>query len=61
MASALSITGRAFLVLVSAVLLSHSMKKCNRRCPLQDLVQRSTPGYAIGGLAGGEDKRSFVK
>ncbi|GAB4820678.1 hypothetical protein N2152v2_007724 [Parachlorella kessleri] len=32
-----------------------------RDISLKDLVQRNTPGYAIGGLAGGEDKRSFVK
>ena len=28
---------------------------------LAGLVARGTPGYAIGGLAGGEDKRSFVQ
>ena len=32
-----------------------------RDISLKGLVERSTPGYAIGGLAGGEDKRSFVK
>ena len=26
---------------------------------VQDLVARQLPGYAIGGLAGGEDKDSF--
>lgn len=32
-----------------------------REISLKGLVERDTPGYAIGGLAGGEDKRSFVK
>lgn len=32
-----------------------------REISLRGLVERDTPGYAIGGLAGGEDKRSFVK
>lgn len=32
-----------------------------REISLKGLVERETPGYAIGGLAGGEDKRSFVK
>eukprot|EP00887_Chlorella_sp_A99_P002668 scaffold6.g2668.t1 len=32
-----------------------------REISLQGLVARNTPGYAIGGLAGGEDKRMFVK
>ena len=32
-----------------------------RDISLKGLVARDTPGYAIGGLAGGEDKRSFVK
>lgn len=32
-----------------------------RDISLKGLVARGTPGYAIGGLAGGEDKRSFVK
>jgi len=32
-----------------------------RDISLQGLIERDTPGYAIGGLAGGEDKRSFVK
>jgi len=32
-----------------------------RDISLKGLVERNTPGYAIGGLAGGEDKRSFVK
>lgn len=32
-----------------------------RDISLKGLVERDTPGYAIGGLAGGEDKRSFVK
>ena len=32
-----------------------------REISLAGLVARDTPGYAIGGLAGGEDKRSFVK
>ncbi|EFN58822.1 hypothetical protein CHLNCDRAFT_140645 [Chlorella variabilis] len=32
-----------------------------REISLKGLVARDTPGYAIGGLAGGEDKRSFVK
>ena len=27
----------------------------------QELSQRATPGYAIGGLAGGEDKASFCR
>lgn len=32
-----------------------------RDISLKGLVARNTPGYAIGGLAGGEDKRSFVR
>jgi hypothetical protein len=32
-----------------------------REVSLRGLVERDTPGYAIGGLAGGEDKRSFVR
>ena len=32
-----------------------------REVSLQGLIARDTPGYAIGGLAGGEDKRSFVQ
>lgn len=32
-----------------------------RELSLAGLVARDTPGYAIGGLAGGEDKRSFVR
>ena len=32
-----------------------------RDISLKGLIERDTPGYAIGGLAGGEDKRSFVK
>lgn len=28
---------------------------------LHEMVKRNTPGYAIGGLAGGEDKASFCK
>ena len=32
-----------------------------RAASLEGLVARGTPGYAIGGLAGGEDKRSFVE
>lgn len=32
-----------------------------RDISLKGLVERDTPGYAIGGLAGGEDKRSFVQ
>lgn len=32
-----------------------------RDISLQGLIERNTPGYAIGGLAGGEDKRSFVR
>lgn len=28
------------------------------RC-LEQMLQRDLPGYAIGGLAGGEDKESF--
>lgn len=32
-----------------------------RELSLRGLVERDTPGYAIGGLAGGEDKRSFVR
>lgn len=32
-----------------------------RDISLQGLIERDTPGYAIGGLAGGEDKRSFVR
>lgn len=32
-----------------------------REISLKGLVARDTPGYAIGGLAGGEDKRSFVR
>lgn len=32
-----------------------------REISLKGLVERQTPGYAIGGLAGGEDKRSFVR
>ena len=32
-----------------------------REISIKGLVQRNTPGYAIGGLAGGEDKTSFVK
>lgn len=32
-----------------------------REVSLQGLVARDTPGYAIGGLAGGEDKSSFVQ
>ena len=31
-----------------------------REVSLAGLCARGTPGYAIGGLAGGEDKRSFV-
>ena len=27
----------------------------------QGLIARQAPGYAIGGLSGGEDKRSFVQ
>ena len=30
-------------------------------CLLQGLTARMTPGYAIGGLAGGEEKTLFVK
>jgi tRNA-guanine family transglycosylase len=26
----------------------------------EEMVKRNTPGYAIGGMAGGEDKQSFV-
>lgn len=32
-----------------------------REISLKGLIERNTPGYAIGGLAGGEDKRSFVR
>jgi queuine tRNA-ribosyltransferase len=32
-----------------------------RAASLEGLVARGTPGFAIGGLAGGEDKRSFVR
>ena len=32
-----------------------------REISLKGLVERDTPGFAIGGLAGGEDKRLFVK
>jgi queuine tRNA-ribosyltransferase catalytic subunit len=32
-----------------------------RDISLRGLISRDTPGYAIGGLAGGEDKRSFVR
>jgi queuine tRNA-ribosyltransferase catalytic subunit len=32
-----------------------------RDISLEQLVARNTPGYAIGGLAGGEDKGSFVR
>lgn len=28
---------------------------------MQDLKERATPGFAIGGLAGGEDKESFCR
>ena len=28
---------------------------------LDEMIKRNTPGYAIGGLAGGEDKESFCK
>lgn len=28
---------------------------------LEEMVKRNTPGYAIGGLAGGEDKESFAR
>ena len=30
-----------------------------RAISIRDLVQRNTPGYAIGGLAGGESKDAF--
>jgi tRNA-guanine family transglycosylase len=30
-----------------------------RKISLKDLVARNTPGYAIGGLAGGESKDDF--
>lgn len=32
-----------------------------RNISLRDLVLRDLPGYAVGGLAGGEDKESFWK
>lgn len=32
-----------------------------REVSLKGLVERDTPGYAIGGLAGGEDKTSFIQ
>lgn len=32
-----------------------------REVSLKGLVERNTPGYAVGGLAGGEDKQSFVE
>lgn len=36
------------------------MKVSNVSC-WQDLKARNTPGYAVGGLAGGEDKESFCR
>lgn len=30
-----------------------------RTISLEQLISRNTPGYAIGGLAGGEDKNDF--
>ena len=27
----------------------------------EEMVKRDTPGYAIGGLAGGEDKEDFCR
>lgn len=30
-----------------------------RRMSLEQLIERETPGYAVGGLAGGEDKNQF--
>lgn len=32
-----------------------------RQISMEGLIARNTPGYAIGGLAGGEDKTSFIK
>ena len=32
-----------------------------RDISIRGLVERNAPGYAIGGLAGGEDKSSFIK
>eukprot|EP00193_Tetraselmis_chui_P001457 CAMPEP_0177760360 /NCGR_PEP_ID=MMETSP0491_2-20121128/5227_1 /TAXON_ID=63592 /ORGANISM="Tetraselmis chuii, Strain PLY429" /LENGTH=398 /DNA_ID=CAMNT_0019276257 /DNA_START=220 /DNA_END=1416 /DNA_ORIENTATION=- len=32
-----------------------------RKTSLKDLIERNLPGYAIGGLAGGEDKLEFIK
>jgi len=32
-----------------------------REISLKDLIERDLPGYAIGGLAGGEDKLEFIK
>lgn len=32
-----------------------------REISIKGLVERDTPGYAVGGLAGGEDKRAFVR
>ena len=43
------------------VLVQGGLDERLRGISLAGLVARDTPGYAIGGLAGGEDKRSFVK
>eukprot|EP00873_Tetraselmis_striata_P042067 jgi/Tetstr1/462331/TSEL_007337.t1 len=32
-----------------------------REVSLKDLIERNLPGYAIGGLAGGEEKLEFIK
>lgn len=51
----------AYLLLASRGTTQGGLDERLREISLQGLVARDTPGYAIGGLAGGEDKRSFVK